>query len=187
MHELDKTALNATTEYVKSILCMEERGEDAAIIAHGVVTAYLAYLSSTSAGVTEEQTPRVTEALRCLEELANMPLGISLEDWGRLSSPILAALEASRVAPARVTDYWHSVDTAPEDEWVILATSGEHVGQALMLVDEDTGQQAWSWYGGDPVHPNLKPLGWRHMPSPLFTEILPDNRPGGFDGPTGAE
>lgn len=62
-----------------------------------IARAVQAVLSSTSAGVTEEQTPSVTEALRCLEELANMPLGISLEDWSRLSSPILAALEASRV------------------------------------------------------------------------------------------
>lgn len=40
----------------------------------------------------------VKEALRCLEELANMPLGISLEDWCRLSGPILAAL--SSIIPA---------------------------------------------------------------------------------------
>lgn len=32
------------------------------------------------------------KALEAMEELANMPLGISLEDWSRLSSPILAAL-----------------------------------------------------------------------------------------------
>lgn len=104
-----------------------------------------------------------------------------IEVWNR------RALQPALPHAGKVSDYWHSIDAAPEDEWVILATSGEHVGQALMLVDEDTGQQTWNWYGGSPVHPNLKPLGWQRMPSPIFTEILPDNRPGGFDGPTGAE
>jgi len=83
-------------------------------------------------------------------------------------------------------DYWHSIDTAPEDQYVILATSGDHVGEALMLIDEDTGQQKWTWAGG-PVSKFHAPLGWRPMPSPIRAPVLSDNRPGGFDGPTGAE
>ena len=35
---------------------------------------------------------KIAEAKAALEELANMPLGISLADWSRLSSPILEAL-----------------------------------------------------------------------------------------------
>ena len=60
---------------------------------------------------------------------------------------------------------WLPVDTAPEDQHVILMTTGGHVGEALMLRDEDTGQQKWTWALG-PVHPNHTPLGWQPMPLP---------------------
>lgn len=95
-----------------------------------------------------------------------------------------AALEATA---SPVTDsYWHSIDTAPEDLHVILATTGGHVGEALMLRDEDTGEQKWTWAGG-PVSRFHIPLGWRHMPEALNHPIPRDDRPSGFDGPTGAE
>lgn len=44
--------------------------------------------------------------------------------------------------PAPVPNWsgWRSIDTAPEDEHIILCTSGGHVGEALMLIDEDTGR-----------------------------------------------
>lgn len=60
---------------------------------------------------------------------------------------------------------WLPVDTAPEDQHVILMTTGGHVGEALMLRDEDTGQQKWTWALG-PVHANHTPLGWQPMPLP---------------------
>ena len=58
---------------------------------------------------------------------------------------------------------WRPTDSAPEHEHVILATSGGHVGEAIMLVDEDTGAQKWAWAIG-PVHADHKPLGWKPMP-----------------------
>lgn len=58
---------------------------------------------------------------------------------------------------------WRSIRTAPEDQHVILCTSGGHVGEALMLIDDDTGAQKWTWALG-PVHPSHVPLGWMHMP-----------------------
>lgn len=82
--------------------------------------------------------------------------------------------------------YWRSIDTAPEDQHVILATSGDHVGEAIMLTDEDTGQQKWAWALG-PLHPNHTPYGWQPLPSSLSAPVLSDLRDGGFDGPTGAE
>lgn len=62
-------------------------------------------------------------------------------------------------------------ETAPEDEPVILATSGGWIGEAWMLVNEDTGQQEWWWVGRDPqgkerradLHFQL--LGWQPMPA----------------------
>ncbi len=82
--------------------------------------------------------------------------------------------------------YWRSTDTAPEDVPVILATSGGHVGEAIMLIDEDTGKQKWAWALG-PVHPNHEPYGWQPMPSAIDFPVPSDLRDGGFDGPTGAE
>lgn len=58
---------------------------------------------------------------------------------------------------------WRDVGDAPEDEHVILATSGGHVGEAIMLRDEDTGTQKWAWAIG-PVHESHKPLAWKAMP-----------------------
>ncbi len=58
---------------------------------------------------------------------------------------------------------WRPVETAPEDEHVILATTGGFVGEALMLRDENTGTQKWTWALG-PVHQNHVPLGWQPMP-----------------------
>ena len=83
-------------------------------------------------------------------------------------------------------DGWRSIDTAPEDQHVILCTSGGHVGEAIMLIDEDTGKQKWAWALG-PLHPNHMPFGWQPLPDALNAPVASDLRPGGFDGPTGAE
>lgn len=47
---------------------------------------------------------KIAEAKAALEELANMPLGISLADWSRLSSPILEALIAAPDADAQAQE-----------------------------------------------------------------------------------
>lgn len=71
---------------------------------------------------------------------------------------------------------WRSIDTAPEDEHVILATSGGHTGEALMLIDEDTGQRQWVWAHG-PVHQKHEPWGWMPMQDPPSAPVLSDLRP----------
>lgn len=96
-----------------------------------------------------------------------------------------SALLARHAAPAK-EEGWRSIDTAPEDEHIILATSGGHVGEAIMLIDEDTGKQKWAWALG-PVHANHEPYGWQPMPSAIDFPVPSDLRSGGFDGPTGAE
>ena len=62
---------------------------------------------------------------------------------------------------------WQPLETAPEDEWVILATSGEHVGEAIMLIAEN-GAAEWRWAGaaGSSIHTGLKPLAWMPLPPP---------------------
>lgn len=52
---------------------------------------------------------------------------------------------------------------APEDEWVILATTGGWVGQAIWA--EDATYPRWRWAdSGLYIHPDLTPLGWMPMP-----------------------
>ncbi len=67
---------------------------------------------------------------------------------------------------------WLPIDTAPEDEHILIATSGGHVGTAYWT-DEGDGK-VWAWGHpekdhGQYVHPNLKPLGW--MPLPKHPEV----------------
>jgi hypothetical protein len=63
------------------------------------------------------------------------------------------------------TGSWRPIDTfAGSDEertgdWVLLATSGGHVGQALR--DDD----CWRWASGRKVHPGLVPVAWQPMPA----------------------
>lgn len=81
---------------------------------------------------------------------------------------------------------WRSIDTAPEDCRVLLATAGSWVGEAIMLRDEDTGEQVWTWV--DTGKPSLHSCyGWMPLPEHLLAPVLSDLRPDGFDGPTGAE
>lgn len=114
------------------------------------------------------------------------------ENWFNHRSALAsssAGQEAKDVEPIAWTGNWNgwrSIDTAPEDQHVILGTSGGHVGEAIMLIDEDTGQQKWAWALG-PLHPNHTPYGWQPLPSSLSAPVLSDLRDGGFDGPTGAE
>jgi len=125
------------------------------------------------------------------------------EDWANLISPegghvanirthyakrIEAGLNVAGDLPSTIPNYngWRSIDTAPEDQHVILATVGGFVGEAIMLFDEDTGNQKWAWALG-PVHPNHTPLGWMPLPDPIDAPVASDSRTDGFDGPTGAE
>lgn len=97
-----------------------------------------------------------------------------------------AAELANALEPASNWSGWRFIDTAPEDHPVILATAGMWVGEATMFRDEDTGDQVWTWAdtGKRIKH---QPYGWMHLPDAPTSPVLSDLRPGGFDGPTGAE
>lgn len=165
--------------------------------------------ASNEPGNLGKGLPNVPDNVPEKENIANrwslsINYGPDGEDgWANLTSPegdhvanirthhaktIVAGLNrAGDVAPP-VSSWvgWRSIDTAPEDQHVILCTSGGHVGEAIMLVDEDTGQQKWAWALG-PLHPNHIPYGWQALPEALNAPAASDLRPGGFDGPTGAE
>lgn len=73
---------------------------------------------------------------------------------------------------------WRSIDTAPEDCRVILASAGNWVGEAIMLRDEDSGEQVWTWVDTGTVC-RYSLYGWMHLPSPLSSPVLSDLRPDG--------
>ena len=59
---------------------------------------------------------------------------------------------------------------APVDEHVLLATTGEWVGEAVYGEDEEN--PFWRWIAEKgPIHPNLKPLGWMPLPPPISEPV----------------
>ena len=61
---------------------------------------------------------------------------------------------------------WRPISTAPVDKCVLLATTGEWVGEAVYGENEDA--PAWRWADGKtPIHADLKPLGWMPLPPPI--------------------
>lgn len=118
-------------------------------------------------------------AMEALEAAIAAYLSASPQPQAHEAEPSPAAQPVAR------WDGWRPVATAPEDEGVILCTSGGHVGEALMLRDEDTGEQKWTWASG-PVSKFHAPLGWQPLPSAIDKPVA-DLGAAGFDGPTGAE
>jgi hypothetical protein len=61
---------------------------------------------------------------------------------------------------------WQPIGTQPTDEWVILATTGGWVGEAIYGEDEENPQ--WRWKGAasrEYIHQNFTPLGWQPLPA----------------------
>lgn len=59
---------------------------------------------------------------------------------------------------------WRDLKDAPIDEWVILATTGDWVGQAIFGENEEN--PTWRWaFAKEPMHPNLEPLYWMPLPA----------------------
>lgn len=63
---------------------------------------------------------------------------------------------------------WRPIETAPEDENVLVATEGGHVDAAFWTDDGDGPK--WWWlvsaneYAKHPLHPNLVPTHWMPLP-----------------------
>lgn len=63
------------------------------------------------------------------------------------------------------SDGWQTMETAPRDENVLLATSGGWVGEARFELMHDQTWD-WIWASGSIVHEQHKKLGWRPLPAP---------------------
>jgi hypothetical protein len=64
---------------------------------------------------------------------------------------------------------WLSIETAPEDTNILVATTGGHVDTAFWT-DEDGEGRKWWWlesankYAPHPIHPDLVPTHWMPLP-----------------------
>lgn len=83
--------------------------------------------------------------------------------WAQVLRPYLIGLR-DWYAPSARPSPWLDLDSAPEDEWVLLATTGGWVGEALMLRSEETGKQLWQWVSGNRLNSKLTPLKWAPLP-----------------------
>lgn len=93
--------------------------------------------------------------------------------WAQVLRPYLIGLR-DWYAPSARPSPWLDLDSAPEDEWVLLATTGGWVGEALMLRSWETGEQRWQWSTGNRLNSKLTPLKW--MPMPEHPESSGRNR-----------
>lgn len=93
--------------------------------------------------------------------------------WAQVLRPYLIGLR-DWYAPSARPSPWLHLESAPEDQWVLLATTGGWVGEALMLRSEETGKQLWQWSSGKRINEKLAPLKW--MPLPEHPESSGRNR-----------
>ena len=66
---------------------------------------------------------------------------------------------------------YQPIRTAPIDECVILATTGDWVGEACLTLETGSETPRWQWASGQEVHRDHAPLGWMPLPPPLAEPI----------------
>lgn len=80
-------------------------------------------------------------------------------------------LPTLRAAIAKMqSEKWTSIESAPEDKNILVATAGGHV-DAAFWTDEDGEGRKWWWlvsaneYAKHPIHENLIPTHWMKLPA----------------------
>lgn len=75
---------------------------------------------------------------------------------------------------------WQPMESAPEDEAVILATTGGWVGQASKSFQHPGEDECrWAWAGAEePLNENLVPVAWQPLPPhpAIGAEMVKPNR-----------
>jgi|GEM_PF-3690660 len=76
-------------------------------------------LSAIETGITVSQPScaKIKAARKAVEELANTPMNLPLEDWSRISSAILSALEPSAVRELALEEILREVDEIERRVW----------------------------------------------------------------------
>lgn len=72
----------------------------------------------------------------------------------------------ARLAPLEVgsTGGWRPIESAPKDENILVATTGDWVGEARLDYHPHNDNWVWIWAGGDPIHESHKLLAWMPLP-----------------------
>jgi hypothetical protein len=60
---------------------------------------------------------------------------------------------------------WRPIETAPEDEIILIFATPDWVDTAWYINDEDEGT-IWYWNRYDRIHSNLVPTAWMPLPEP---------------------
>lgn len=68
-------------------------------------------------------------------------------------------------------DQWRPIETAPEDEVILVYVEPDWVASAFYIIDDDTQERIWLWDCCNRMHENHLPVAW--MPTPAPPKILP--------------
>jgi len=138
---------------------------------HGAVAAKatLRGLEASARAALSRAEGQEPVAVKPLEDMA-IQIDAEWRKKGGLNCTEVCAIIRSALVASPEQVVWLPINSAPEDEHIILCTTGGHVGEAIMLRDEDTGEQKWTWALG-PVHPTHTPLGWMPMPPVIYTAV----------------
>ncbi|WP_210387213.1 hypothetical protein, partial [Brucella intermedia] len=105
-------------------------------------------LSAIETGITVSQPScaKIKAARKAVEELANTPMNLPLEDWSRISSAILSALEPSAARELALEEgYRQGIEAAAQ----IIETKQEGFqvrGGGRVLIDRSEGDQSGLGY-----------------------------------------
>lgn len=61
---------------------------------------------------------------------------------------------------------WLPIESAPEDDAVLIYTTSGWIDTAYYVADEDTGERIWEWFGAGKIHPKHTPTHWMPLPDP---------------------
>lgn len=78
--------------------------------------------------------------------------------WAHVLRPYLIGLRDWTTRQARPAPPWREIATAPEDEWILVATTGLWVGEAMVLDGE------WKWASGHVFHSDIVAQKWMPLP-----------------------
>lgn len=61
---------------------------------------------------------------------------------------------------------WQPIETAPEDEKILIFATPDWVDTAFWVLEEDSGEREWFWANARPIHRNFIPTHWQPLPDP---------------------
>lgn len=89
-----------------------------------------------------------------------------------IRGPGLVAAPGSAIAAREQEAGWMPIETAPQDENILIATTPDWVMEARQDLNDDGDEQVWQWVTADGkfLHKSLVPFAW--MPKPTFPHAV---------------